>query len=605
MKPSTKVGSLDVVELGVSYLRVSDKSQLDTAADIDPNGNSISTQRQFTQNKARSMGVLLDREFIEPGNSAQTIAKRPVFRELLAYLKQRPDIKYVFIYTRSRAFRNYLEAGVTEHQLNERGVKLVSAKEDFGEGIMADGMKALTDVINWMEVRRNGEDIKVKMANKARNGGTLGRAKLGYANIRIDVDGRKVNTIGVDEVRAPLVIKAFELFATGLYTLDSLLEVLADLGLKAPGKNKPITRETLHHMLRDRYYIGKVLYKGIEYPGRHEPLIDEELFDRVQRILDAHSGSGVRQRQHQHYLKGLVWCGRCQHRYIIMPGRGNGGEYFYFMCRGRQQKLCDQPYIPTDVMERLIEQHYAHAVILPDDARAKVREAIHAAIDTYFELNEEQRALFTRQLEKLDSKESYFLDLAAEEGWPKEKLRDKINAIRAERQKITRQLDHAASQLETGKTVFLIALDLLDNPHGLYMRAHDNEPVRTTLNRAFFTRIYVDGGKITAHELNEPFDVLAEGYTLYRREQADRRQRPTYYRTSGALALTADLAVTTGQPEPSPWPQPQTASSADLLTETGATSRDDLIRLLAPVFADRGSSRPVMVGTTGFEPATP
>jgi hypothetical protein len=118
-----------------------------------------------------------------------------------------------------------------------------------------------------------------------------------------------------------------------------------------------------------------------------------------------------------------------------MPGRGNGGEYFYFMCRGRQMKQCDHPYVPVDVMEQAIEQHYAHAVILPPDIRAKVREAVQTAVDEQFSLTDEMRDQFARQLEKLDSKESYFLDLAAEEGWPKDKLRDKINSIRDERKK--------------------------------------------------------------------------------------------------------------------------------------------------------------------------
>jgi DNA invertase Pin-like site-specific DNA recombinase len=591
----------NAVELGVSYLRVSSKSQLDTAADIDPDGNSISTQREYTQNKARSIGVVLQREFVEPGRSAQDIAKRPVFRELLTYLKQHPEIKYVFIYMRSRAFRNYLEAGLTERQFNEQGVKLISAKEDFGEGFIADGMKAITDVINWMEVRRNGADIKIKMANKVKNGGTVGLAKIGYTNARIDIGGRKVNTIALDEDRAPLVLKAFELFGTGLHTLDSLHELMVDLGLKTPGRDKPIARYTLHKMLRDRYYIGKVNLDGIEYQGRHQPIVSEELFDRVQRILDAHSGSGTRERQHPHYLKGLVWCGRCKHRYTIMPGRGNGGEYFYFMCRGRQMKQCDHPYVPVDVMEQAIEQHYAHAVILPADIRARVREAVQTAVDEQFSLTDEMREQFTRQLEKLDSKESYFLDLAAEEGWPKDKLRDKINSIRDERKKITRQLETATNQLETGRQVFLTALELLDDPHALYARG--NETVKAILSRAFFTRLHVDGGRVTGQELAEPFNMLHEAYTIWREHQATRR---TYYRQGAVSAATAELDAKAQAADEAAWQRVlQTASSADLPMETGATSGNNLTRLLALALADTGSSKRVMVGLTGFEPATP
>jgi hypothetical protein len=309
---------------------------------------------------------------------------------------------------RSRAFRNYLEAGNIEQQLNQHGIKLISAKEEFGGGIMANAMKAVTDIMNEVQVKLSGQDIATKMANKVKHGGTIGLAKLGYNNVRIDMDGRKVNTIALDEQRAPLVLKAYELFATGSYTLDSLLGILTDLGLEAPRRDKPITRETPHRMLRDRYYLGKVMYQGIEYPGRHQPIVSEALFDRVQRVLDAHWGSGTRERQHRHYLKGVVWCGRCKRRYIITPGRGNGDEYFYFMCRGRQMKQCNHPYVPVDIMEQAVEQHYAHSVILPAGIRDTVREAVQAAVAEQFELSDELRGQFTRQLENWKRRRATF-----------------------------------------------------------------------------------------------------------------------------------------------------------------------------------------------------
>src|SRR5689334_12794978 len=118
----------------VSYLRVSSKRQMDTAADIDADGNSIATQRDYVGRKAAALGTGIRQEFLEPGTSAQTIEKRAVFRQLLRYIAEHPgEIDYVIIYMRSRAFRNYVDAGVTERQLSKLGVKLVSAKEDFGE----------------------------------------------------------------------------------------------------------------------------------------------------------------------------------------------------------------------------------------------------------------------------------------------------------------------------------------------------------------------------------------------------------------------------------------------------------------------------------------
>jgi hypothetical protein len=247
----------------------------------------------------------------------------------------------------------------------------------------------------------------------------------------VTVDGHKVNTIALDDERAPHIRIAFELRATGRYAnMGQLRDKLTDAGLRMPTTGKPVSVQTLWKMLRDRYYTGYVVYKGVEYPGRHEPLISEELFDRAQRVLDSHSGSGTRQRTHHHYLKGVVWCARCKQRFIVQRTKGrHGGIYYYFFCGGREDKTCDQPYVPVEIMEQAVEAHYGDAVWLPDEFRAQVRAAVDAAVATNHSLTDEMRDQYTRRLDKLDAKESYLLDLASEEGWPKDKLREKVQAF--------------------------------------------------------------------------------------------------------------------------------------------------------------------------------
>jgi len=141
---------------------------------------------------------------------------------------EHPEIDYVIIYMRSRAFRNYTDAAITKRQLAAMNVKLISTKEDFGEGYVADAMEGIIDIFNEMEVRRNGEDIKAKLRNKAMNGGTITRAKLGYLNTRETVEGRLFNSIGIDERRAPLVRTVFELHPTGEHSIALLEATMAD-----------------------------------------------------------------------------------------------------------------------------------------------------------------------------------------------------------------------------------------------------------------------------------------------------------------------------------------------------------------------------------------
>jgi hypothetical protein len=103
-------------------------------------------------------------------------------------------------------------------------------------------------------------------------------------------------------------------------------------------------------------------------------------------------------------------------------------------------------------------------------------------------------------------------------------------------------------------------------------------------------------------------EPLAYGYLRVTDELDDEEMRQLEYGGSTASFMSDSEMATVGQPELLAWPDshnPQTASSADLPTETGAISRETLIRSLALTFAGHGSSRRVMVGVAGFEPTAP
>ncbi|NYE95170.1 DNA invertase Pin-like site-specific DNA recombinase [Psychromicrobium silvestre] len=271
----------------VLYLRVSSKKQTETAIDIDKDGNSIATQRDICEQKAGALGAEIVQEFVEPGVSAQTIEKRPVFQSMLSYQQDNRDVDYVIVYARSRAFRNFVDAAITKRHLDKLGVRLLSAREDFGEGTYAEAMEAVTDIMNQVQNQLSGEDIRIKMRNKAVNGGTIGRAKLGYLNVRKDIDGRQVNTVELDAKRATLILKAWDLYATGDYTLERLEAVMGDMGLtsraSARAPEKPIAQSKLHQMLKDPYYCGYVTYRGDMFPGRHEPIIGKSSLSKCRR----------------------------------------------------------------------------------------------------------------------------------------------------------------------------------------------------------------------------------------------------------------------------------------------------------------------------------
>ena len=73
-------------------------------------------------------------------------------------------------------------------------------------------------------------------------------------------------------------------------------------------------------------------------------------------------------------------------------------------------------------------------------------------------------------------------------------------------------LEQTTNQLEADRQVLTKALALLDDPHSMYQAG--NEIVCSILNQAFFLRLYIDGTKVTGHELGEPFDILHDAYII-------------------------------------------------------------------------------------------
>jgi site-specific DNA recombinase len=162
--------------------------------------------------------------------------------------------------------------------------------------------------------------------------------------------------------------------------------------------SKPIYQSLLHMRLRDPYYKGIVRYRGGEYPGTHEPLVDAQVWQRVQDILSAQNQAGEKQREHNHYLKGSVYCGGCGSRLIITYSRGRAGKiYPYFVCSGRHNKHTDCTFraVLIETIEQNVLDHYADYELKPD-----VRIAIEQTLTSEFETIREEAAAERQRLLK-------------------------------------------------------------------------------------------------------------------------------------------------------------------------------------------------------------
>jgi DNA invertase Pin-like site-specific DNA recombinase len=93
-------GSGRTVKRAIALLRVSTKGQMKT--DYNPEGISLPAQRQTIKGKAKELGAVIVDEYLEPGNTGTTMAKRPVFRQMMERIRTQGDVDYIITYERER-----------------------------------------------------------------------------------------------------------------------------------------------------------------------------------------------------------------------------------------------------------------------------------------------------------------------------------------------------------------------------------------------------------------------------------------------------------------------------------------------------------------------
>ncbi|MEG8105156.1 MULTISPECIES: recombinase family protein [Actinomyces] len=490
--PFTAMAAQLTPKRAVSYIRVSTREQAQRGGSEE--GFSLPAQREANKRKAQSMGALVVKEFADRGESARS-ANRPELQKMLAYLKEDGGIDYVIVHKLDRLARNRADDVEINRAFEEAGVRLVSTSENIDQtpgGMLLHGI--MSSIAEFYSRNLANEVIK-GMGEKARNGGTLGKAPLGYMNVRArDENGREVRTIALDEERAPLIRLAFTEYATGNWTVRQLADHLNTLGLSIPPTPrrpaKPITATRLHEILRHPYYKGIVTFQGVEYPGKHEPLVDSQTWQTVQTIL-ASRRYGERQRIHNHFLKSTVVCGQCGARLSVQNAKNSKGSiYPYFVC-ARRCRLHDCAFtaVLIDVVEDRVVELYQTIQLSAAD-RTQIEHYLH---DELAQIEGDKakavRSLTTRRT-NIEDRRRRLLHAHYEGAVPLDLLKEEQAELSTELSQIERQLAAYQADAAEVRQHLTQALDLLEDCHRLYTAAPDH--LKKLLNQVFFERVLVN-----------------------------------------------------------------------------------------------------------------
>ena len=561
----------------VIYVRVSTKEQAER--DGDPEGYSIPAQREACKRKATSLDAAVIEEFVDRGESART-ADRPELQRLLDFVIDNP-VTYVIVHKIDRLARNRADDVAINLALQQAGVQLVSVTENIDEtpsGILLHGI--MSSIAEFYSRNLANEVIKGSV-QKAKAGGTPGRAPTGYLNVRHIVNGQEVRTVEVDPDRGPLMVWAFEAYATGQWTIRTLLDELTTRGLTsvptATKPGKPLGTANLQRLLRHPYYMGIVRYRGVLYPGKHEPLVTPETWQRVQEVLASNNIAGDKQREHNHYLKGSIYCGACGSRLVVSHAKNRHGTvYRYFICLGRQQKRtdCRQQAIRIDQTEDAVAAVYATIQLTAEQAD-QVSDFVLDEMTKLHDVTKKERARQERRLAQLRDERKKLLDAHYADAVP-------LELLKSEQARIAREITHAEAGLAamegdfaSAKTNLAKALSLAQDCHAAYLSAPDK--LRRQFNQAFFERLLIDDTYTVTGKLAQPFEtLLSEEVRQYvaRRNEAD-------------LIDAVEDVFRAGEDETPPGPELALAGAAR-----------------ATAHVAQGLKEKTMVGAEGLEPPT-
>ena len=494
----------------VIYIRVSTKDQAERGGEIE--GFSIPAQREACYRKATALGAEVVEEFLDAGESAKS-ADRAQLQRMLGYIDDN-DVDMLIVHKVDRLARNRADDVMIGLALQAARVRLVSCSENIDETPSGKLLHGIMASIAEFYSRNLGTEALKGMQEKARRGGTVARAPIGYINVGKLVNGREMRTVEFNPGQAELMKWAFEAYATGEWTLASLQEELTARGLLTkPSARRaagPLALSRLSAALRNRYYVGKVVFKGVEYDGNHEPLIELETFNKVQGVLDSHR-FGEKERVHHHYLKGTVFCGACGSRLCITTTTNRHGTvYPYYFCLGRHQKRTDCTFrsVQVSVIESLVEAEWSKLIIDPKYG-ALLQEMIEEEAGKLTAKSGTDSARDVRQLQVLRERRHKLLDAFYAGAITTDMLKAEQVGLTSQIEGI--ELRMARSHVVMADLEFVLGktLQFLYEPQATYLAA----PValRRQLNQTVWERIDViegEGLDELDSKVQEPFASL-------------------------------------------------------------------------------------------------
>jgi site-specific DNA recombinase len=355
-----------------------------TEEGLEQNFNSLDAQRDACENyiaSQKSEGWLMLRERYDDGGFSGGTLERPAIKRLLADVRQ-GLVNTIVVYKIDRLSRSLADFAKLVELFDEYKVTFVSVTQSFNT-TTSMGRLTLNILLSFAQFERElaGERVRDKIAASRQRGIWMGgMPALGY-----DVVDRKLIP---NKAEALIVKELFTRFAT-TPSMATLVNDLRSRGVTSKcwtttkgvvRQGKLIDKGLIYKMFHNPVYLGLAAYKGQTFPGEHEPLISQELWDKVQSHLK--SGSPLSKARvagrgsAQSLLRGLIFSDQGR---AFTPGwtRKRNKTYRYYV-NTDSIKLgkdgCEIQRIPAGEIETLVLEKMRDVLRSPEILAQAVRE---------------------------------------------------------------------------------------------------------------------------------------------------------------------------------------------------------------------------------------
>lgn len=408
------------MKTAAAYIRVSTDDQVEFSPD---------SQLKAIHKYAKDHDFILPEEFIfvDEGISGRKADKRPSFQRMIGTAKLKPKpFDVILLWKFSRFARNRQDSIVYKSMLRKQcGIDVISISEQLGEDNTSILIEALIEAMDEYYSVNLAEEVKRGMNEKFSRGGVVSQPPYGYKM----QDGVFVP----DETTSSIVKMIYNDYLSGV-DCRRIAAKLNEMGLRTT-KGHYFENRTVKYILTNPTYTGKQRRSKnsqdnsdrfhwneentIIVDGKHEPIISQEIFDNVQKLIKESNRiytRYARQGPVEFMLKGLVKCDNCGSTLTMQV------SHKYLQCHQYAKGACKVSHcislnkLNTTVIEKLKSdfnnQNFEINVesntqenITPDVSSIiqreqkkldRVREAYEAGIDTLEEYKENKLKIQAR-----------------------------------------------------------------------------------------------------------------------------------------------------------------------------------------------------------------